>query len=250
MARQSNEFEHIHKRTRNPLLVARAAWRLVKDLGVTREATILEDYFSRSPSMKKYSLWDLVGERFLPGKYTEQQLKELPRLLHLNLNELEARCEPATVGYTVATHMTRYGLNPNIFRPAEVLNKEDYAVVHVTETHDIWHVVTGFGNDEPGEIGMVAFYCSNTGASIFVLLLAAALLNTALFNHDKLGERFDAIAEGWNAGKQAKPLFGIDWTTQWHRPIEEVRQELGLPTTVQSGVGIFAAHFRHCDKTL
>ncbi len=240
MARQNNEIGYIHKRTRNPLLVARAAWRLVKNLGATQEATILEDYFSRSPSMKKYSRWDLVGERFLPGIYSEQQLTGLPRLPHLDLDELEATCAPGTVGHTVATHMKRCGLNPNIFRPAEVRDKEDYAVVHITETHDIWHVVTGFGNDEPGEIGVVAFYCSNTGASIFVLLLATALLNTALFNHDKLAERFDAIVEGWTAGKRARPLFGIDWTTQWHRPIEEVRQELGLPTTVQAGVGILA----------
>lgn len=240
MASQDNEFQYIHKRTRNPLLVARAAWRLVKNLGDTREATTLEDYFSRSPRMRKYSRWDLVGERFLPGRYTEQQLAELPRLPHLNLDELEATCAPGTVGYTVVRHMKNCGLNPNIFRPAEVRSKEDYAVVHITESHDIWHVITGFGNDEPGEIGVVAFYCSNTGASIFVLLLAAALLNTALFNHDKLTERFDAIAEGWRAGKRAKPLFGIDWTTQWHRSIEEVRRELQLPSTVDAGVGILA----------
>ena len=240
MAHQDEKTEYIHKRTHNPLLVARAAWRLVKDLGATREATILEDYFSRAAWMKKYSRWDVVGERFLPGELSEQQLAELPRLPHLDLDELEANCAPGSVGHTVATHMKKCGLNPNIFRPSAVGSKEDYAVVHLTETHDIWHVVTGFGNDEPGEIGVIAFYCSNTGASIFVLLLAAALLNTALFNHDKLNDRFDAIAEGWRAGKRARPLFGIDWTTQWHRPIEEVRRELQLPSKVESGVGILA----------
>jgi ubiquinone biosynthesis protein Coq4 len=240
MAGKDDEFEYIHKRTRNPLLVARAAWRLVRNLGATPEATILEDYFSRSHWMKKYSRWDLVGERLLPGEYTEQQLAALPRLPHLDLDALEAACAPGTLGYTVATHMKRCGLNPNIFRPADVRTKEDYAVVHITETHDIWHVVTGFGNDEPGEIGVIAFYCSHTGASIFVLLLAAALLNTALFSHDRLQERFDAIAEGWNAGKRARPMFGIDWTTQWHRPIEEVRRELQLPAKVEAGVGVLA----------
>ncbi len=153
MAHQDEKTEYIHKRTRNPLLVARAAWRLVKDLGATREATILEDYFSRATWMKKYSRWDVVGERFLPGALSEQQLAELPRLPYLDLDELEASCAPGSVGHTVATHMKKCGLNPNIFRPAEVRSKEDYAVVHLTETHDIWHVVTGFGNDEPGEIG-------------------------------------------------------------------------------------------------
>ena len=241
MESHNDEFEYIHKKTRNPLLVARAAWRLVKNLGATEEATVLEDYFSRSGWMKKYSRWDLVCERFLPGEYTAQQLTELARLPHLDLDKLEAVCAPGTVGYAVASHMKRCGLNPNIFRPAEVHSKEDYAVVHITETHDIWHVVTGFGNDEPGEIALVAFYCSHTGASIFVLLLATALLNTALFNHEKMNERFDAIVEGWNAGKRAQPMFGIDWTTLWDRPIDEVRQELNLPKNVEAGIGILAS---------
>ncbi|MGI9265479.1 MAG: Coq4 family protein, partial [Gammaproteobacteria bacterium] len=108
-----------------------------------------------------------------------------------------------------------------------------------TETHDIWHVVSGFGNDEPGEIGLVAFYCAQTGLPIFILLLAIALLNTALYSHDKVGERFDAIGEGWLAGKRAKPLYGIDWSKQWHRPIAELRRDLKLPETVVAGIGIF-----------
>ena len=50
--------------------------------------------------------------------------------------------------------------------------------------------------------------------------------------------RFDALVEGWKAGKRARPLFGIDWTTQWQRPIEDVRRELDLPERVDAGVGI------------
>lgn len=234
------DVEYIHKQTRNPFLVARAAWRLVKDLGATREATILEDAFSRSPWLRKYAGWERVVQRLMPGDFDQRKLSELPRLPKLDLDELLDTCEPGNLGHVLATHMKSCGLNPNIFRPAAVNTPEDYAVVHITETHDIWHVVTGFGNDEPGEIGVVAFYCSHTGAPIFILLLAVALLNTALFSHARTAERFDAIVEGWNAGKRARALFGIDWTTQWHRPIEEIRAELCLPRQVEAGVGILA----------
>ena len=241
MAQQNTQPEYSHKKTRNPIIVARSAWRLVRNLVATREATILEDYFSRAAWMKKYARWDVVAERFLPGGLSAQQLADLPRLPHLDLDELEATCAPGSLGHTVAAHMKLCGLNPNIFRPAGVRSKEDYAVVHLSETHDVWDVVTGFGNDEPGEIALIAFYCANTGASLFVLLLAAAMLNTALFSHDKMTERFDAIATGWNAGKRSQPLFGIDWTSQWHRPIEEVRQQLNLPARAGVGAGVLAA---------
>ena len=39
--------DYIHHRTRNPFLIVRAVWRLARDLGATREATILEDVFAR-----------------------------------------------------------------------------------------------------------------------------------------------------------------------------------------------------------
>jgi len=235
------DVEYIHTRTRNPLRIARATLGLVRDLGATRDATILEDAFSRSPWLRRYAGWGRVVERLMPGEWSREKLQGLPRLPDLDLDELLATCEPGSLGHALATHMKRCGLNPNIFRPARVETPEDYAIVHITETHDIWHVVTGFGNDEPGEIGVVAFYCSHTGAPIFILLLAIALLNTALYNHDKTNERFDALVEGWNAGRRARNLFGIDWTTQWHRPIDDMRRELDLPVKVEAGVGILAA---------
>jgi ubiquinone biosynthesis protein Coq4 len=233
-------IEYVHTPTRNPLRVARSAWRLVRDLGATRDATILEDAFSRSPWLRKYAGWDSVVARLMPGPWPEEELRSLPRMPRLELDKLLATCPPGSLGQVLATHMQRCGLNPNLFRPAQVHTPDDYAIVHITETHDIWHVVTGFGNDEPGEIGLVAFYCSHTGAPIFILLLAVALLNTALFNHQKTAERFDALVEGWNAGKRARSLFGIDWATQWQRPIEEIRRELDLPERVNSGAGILA----------
>ena len=232
---------YIHKPTRNPLRIALASLRLVRDLKSTRDATILEDAFSRSRWLRNFAGWTRVVEQLMPGEWTPESIQRLPRLPRLDLDELLASCPPGSVGYTVATHMRSAGLNPNIFRPARVVTAEDYVIAHLTETHDIWHVVTGFGNDEPGEIGLVAFYCAHTRTPIFILLLAIGLLNTALYNHALTDERFEAIVEGWNAGKRARSLFGIDWATQWQRPIEEFRRAYNLPARVESGVGILPA---------
>jgi len=76
---QNRDF--IHRRTRNPLLVARAVWRLVRDPGATEEATILEDVFARSPRFRKYARWDRVAHRLLPGVPTTTELQQLPRAL-------------------------------------------------------------------------------------------------------------------------------------------------------------------------
>lgn len=232
--------DYIHRPTRNPLRVALATFRLVRDLKATRDATILEHAFSRSRWLRRYAGWRGVADRLLPGNRDSEDMTGLPRLPKLDLDELLHTCAPGSLGHVLATHMLEADLNPNIFRPAGVASAEDYVIAHITETHDVWHVVTGFGNDEPGEIGLAAFYCANTRAPIFILLLAIALLNTALYNHDLTHERFDALVEGWQAGKRARRLFGIDWTQQWHRPIEEIRRDLNLPSRVAAGVGILS----------
>lgn len=233
--------DYIHQPTRNPLRIALAITRLVRDLKATRDATILEDAFSRSRWLRKYAGWGRVVEALMPGDWTPQAIQQLPRLTQIDLDELLVTCKPGSVGHAVANHMRIAGLNPNIFRPAKVETAEDYVIAHLTETHDIWHVVTGFGNDEPGEIGLVAFYCAHTRTPIFILLLAIGLLNTALYNHELTSERFEAIVEGWNAGKRARSLFGIDWAAQWQCPIDDFRRAYDLPARVESGIGILPA---------
>jgi ubiquinone biosynthesis protein Coq4 len=54
------------------------------------------------------------------------------------------------------------------------------------------------------------------------------MLNTALFARDDVNRRMDAISRGWRAGKAARPLFGIDWSSSWERPLEAIRVELGV----------------------
>ncbi len=43
---------------------------------------------------------------------------------------------------------------------------------------------------------------------------------------------------GWQLGTAAKSLFGIDWSTQWHCNLIELRNELNLPkdTAVDNGI--------------
>lgn len=232
--------QYIHRPTRNPYIILRACWRVVRNLGATAEATILEEVFVRSRLMQRFAGWKAVAARVLPNTVTAAELRTLPRLEAIDLDALLAECPEGSLGNVFANHLKSCGLNPNIFEPAVINTTEDYLVTHLMETHDIWHVVTGFGNDEPGEVGVIAFSLAQTGAPIFALLLAIALLNTALFSHGEADERFDALVEGWQAGKRARQLFGIDWRVHWQRDIGEVRRELCLPEDVQAGIGVAA----------
>jgi ubiquinone biosynthesis protein Coq4 len=63
-------------------------------------------------------------------------------------------------------------------------------------------------------------------------LLAKNLLKAALFHIELSNQYMDALAQGWVMGKQAQPLFGIEWNALWETPLEDVRASLNIPSHI------------------
>ena len=123
--------------------------------------------------------------------------------------------------------MLQNGLKPLQIKPSS--NDYEFLDAHITETHDIWHVVTGFNTSIIGEIQLEAFYVSQLQASRFWLaLIAKNLLKSVVYDIERSAEYMDAITQGWIMARQAKPLFGIDWKSLWSTPLDEVRDVLNI----------------------
>ena len=59
--------------------------------------------------------------------------------------------------------------------------------------------------------------------------IAVAFVRGVLGHAELTGQAVQAaVLRGTLQGRQAAPLFGIDWSQHWHRPLAEVRRELGL----------------------
>jgi ubiquinone biosynthesis protein Coq4 len=232
----------IHKPTRNPFRILRAVWRTLREPSDTKQVTIVEDVFMSSRMLQKYAGWECAAAH-LQGLNPHLDFQLLPVIHREEPSEDLARCRPGSLGYIFASHIIRKELNPTIFPEREIHSDADAIRAHLTQTHDIWHVVTGFGNDLSGEFGVVAFSCAQTRAPIGTLLLGIGLLNTALFAHASLGERLEAITLGWRMGCNAKLLFGIDWSDYWEMPLETVREQLNIPPDNSVGEGVIkSAH--------
>jgi ubiquinone biosynthesis protein Coq4 len=104
----------------------------------------------------------------------------------------------------------------------------EYIIAHLYETHDILHVVTGFGTDVPEELGLQAFYAAQSPNPHALLLLGGGLVNTMLYNIDKQDATMKAIVRGWLLGKSSHLLFGTPWNELWEMPLAEVRKRLGI----------------------
>jgi ubiquinone biosynthesis protein Coq4 len=161
--------------------------------------------------------------RAMPGPAAA--LRARPRLT-LDLPTLR-RLPEGTVGRAYARFMDDQGLDPASIPTLGARDDESYLSAHLYETHDLWHVLTGFAPDVAGELGLQAFYLAQLEGPLPVAILAAGMLNT-LGRLDDARARMDAIAHGWALGKAARPFFGLPWAELLGRPLADVRRELGL----------------------
>ncbi len=234
----SNTYQ-FPNRVSNPLRVGRALWRVIGDLSRTEDAAIVQIAFARSKWSNRLADWDGVAQKLSDDPRIKLVLSERPRLGWIDLDSL-SKLPSGSLGQCFAKHMRQKDINPNLVEPFPAKNPADFVLAHFGETHDIWHVVTGYGNDELGEISLIGFYATQfRGAPHFALLLGILFLNTAFSRPGKFQARLDALTLGWQAGKQAEFLFGRDWSSFWARPISDVRLELGLEAEpVVCGEGI------------
>ncbi|HKJ24329.1 MAG TPA: Coq4 family protein [Myxococcota bacterium] len=224
--------------TRNPFRYARAVWRLVRrdPETTTDEAAIVELGFARSRFGRRFARWGetLAHLKGHPG--TARALRERRAFGPIVLSELETLPE-ATLGRVFADHCRTRGINPNLVHvPPD--DEVGWFLNHLYQTHDIWHVVTGWGNDLPGEVGQGAFYAAQLGAPPFFGYLSALVFLNVVSRRADLGEVFAAFSAGWRAGERCAPLFGVHWDELWAVPLTEVRARFAVDGTEIVGEGI------------
>ncbi|MDC0668301.1 Coq4 family protein [Nannocystis radixulma] len=96
---------------------------------------------------------------------------------------------------------------------------EDYVWEHIRDTHDLWHVVTGFHGDLIGEPALQAFMCAQLGHP------GSAALALLVFAKAPPGVR-PRLVEGFMMGLRARGLLGQDWESLLPLPLADVRRRL------------------------
>lgn len=95
----------------------------------------------------------------------------------------------------------------------------------VRDTHDLWHILTGYDLSGLGEACLVAFSYAQTRA----LGWAAIGLGATLVAARQPGQPYArAIVEGYRRGTAAAWLPGQDYEAMLAEPLEAVRERLGL----------------------
>jgi len=126
-----------------------------------------------------------------------------------------------TLGYKYFYHLDSMGFDPDYYRKIDVQNDTDYVMMRIRQTHDIWHVVTGFDTHPLGEIAIKA-----------VEPMAAAICAGGVFRYmlkepELFGDCLESIVAGYHMGLQSKALLAMKWEL-WDRDLDDLRERLGV----------------------
>jgi ubiquinone biosynthesis protein Coq4 len=156
---------------------------------------------------------ELIRERYIPGAHDLNALLALPS---------------DSLGYIYAKAMTEKGFDPNLHAGMTAGSDGEYIELRLSQTHDIWHIITGFDVSLSDEIGLQAFHLAQFPYPLGTMLVANTLISATLTAPETLPELLEAIAVGFRMGKIAKPLFGGKWEEGWEKPLSQWQRELNI----------------------
>jgi len=224
--------------TRNPLRYAAAVWRLIRSdpAESTDDAAVVEIGFARSRLGRRFARWGETLEQLSQDPRLAESFEKRPRFGPIALEELEALPE-GSLGRVFAAHCRARRLDPNLIHvPPD--DEVGWLLNHLYQTHDLWHVVTGWGNDLAGEVGLGGFYCAQLRSPAFFGYMLALVFLNAIWRRADLDQILEAFSAGYRAGRLASPLLGADWDALFALPIDEVRSRFAIDRSGIVGEGV------------
>lgn len=181
-----------------------------------------------------------VMARFVAEESGAQLLRDQPSIDSQHVDFARLRTLPeTTLGGAFARHMDRLHLDPDLFQaPPGLPSTVAYIAKRIRQTHDVWHVLTGYATDVPGEIALQGFYY---GHLHMPSAGAIALLGTLRY----VGKFRDAdliamVRDGYRRGKAARYLPAVQWEALWEVELDEVRRRFNILPPALPGGGLRA----------
>lgn len=137
------------------------------------------------------------------------------------------RLPDGTLGREYARFLDDNGITPDAFETPPDVGDElaAYVMLRMRQTHDLWHVLTGYTPDVRGEILLQAFTYSQTRAPSALIIALFGAARWSIHWSDQFRELREAFARGKRTG--FLPTFR--WEEHWETPVAELRALLACP---------------------
>lgn len=152
-----------------------------------------------------------------------------------------AHCQPGTLGHMIHDFIANSGFNMDVFfQGMKVDSDYTYYLKERALTHDLEHMVTGFGPNNGGELALIAaniraaykYFCPELAAymnRVSNYLKAKSLMKSNLYYPKAVPIQIEAEERGYAQGRNWKfPLMMLPWRELIDISVEEIRQEYGI----------------------
>jgi ubiquinone biosynthesis protein COQ4 len=156
-------------------------------------------------------------------------LSERPRIDRSTVDfEALERLPDGTLGREYVRFLRDNGITPEPFERAPVVgdDRAEYIMLRLRQTHDLWHVLTGYAPDVRGEILLQSFTYAQTRAPSALLIAAFGWFRFGYLRPSFLRDLVRAYERGESAG--VLPTFR--WEDEWETPVAELRARLTCPS--------------------
>lgn len=174
--------------------------------------------------------------RFADTASGARLLRERPSLLAALTDRAALEALPeASLGRAYLAFCDREGIAPGGLVEASELERRAllrpelrFMADRLRDSHDLWHVVTGYRTDLRGEGSVLAFTAAQTGSYGVSLLAGAGYLRSYTFD-DALGQPSrELIGQAFVRGRRAAWLPALEWERLLQEPLERVRARVNL----------------------
>lgn len=206
-----------------PKRLADAA-RALRDL--SRDPTRLDRVFDVGVALNIGRFPKLL-ERMESDEEIKRLLAERPSIdsEHVDFDALE-KLPDGTLGREYVRFLRDNGITPDVFKKPDVGDdRVAYVMQRIRQTHDLWHVLTGYAPDLRGEILLQAFTYAQLRAPSALAITMLGLLRHGRKSQGLLRD----VGRAFRRGRATKKLATYRWEERWSTPLDALRRELACP---------------------
>lgn len=159
-------------------------------------------------------------------------LAEQPRIdrMHVDFDAL-SRLPDGTLGREYVRFLREHGITPDAFEASPDVGdaRAAYVMLRIRQTHDLWHVLTGYEPDIRGELLLQAFsFAQLRVPSSFVLAVFGSIRFAARLPGRTI-EHAREMRRAFERGKATSFLGTFRWEDHWATPVADLRTLLTCP---------------------
>lgn len=146
---------------------------------------------------------------------------------HVDFDALR-RLPDGTLGREYARFLDDNGITPDAFEALPNVGDERAAwiMLRMRQTHDLWHVLTGYAPDVRGEVLLQAFSYAQIRVPSALLLAFLGTLRWIGLGRQHLSD----LRRAYRRGKATAFLPTFRWEEHWSTPLAELREHLHCPS--------------------